>query len=400
MKPIAFVIPWYGDNIQGGAETECNHLAHCFLDSGVKVEVLTTCVKKASDNRGKNTMSPGIAEESGVLVRRFKVRKQSKYRFDRVNKKISNNIPVTAEEERIYAEEDINSPAMYRYIRENRNNYELFIFMPYLYGPTYNGSRECQDNCVMIPCFHEESNAYMNITKECAARFKGMIFLSNPEAELAYKLYDLSKVKTAVLGAYVESGWEDSCSPQAFREKYNIQDDFILYAGRKDSGKKADELVKFFLRYKKMHKKEKLKLVMIGGGKLEIPGGFESEVIDMGFVSIEDKHNAFAASLFLCNPSYFESFSIVIMESWLAKRPVIVSEHCAVTTNFCQENNGGLYYDNFGTFCRCLDFMLTNKEIANQMGENGYHYVIDNFTHDVISAKYLDFLKNVSMGDK
>ncbi|SCP95753.1 glycosyltransferase family 4 protein [Anaerobium acetethylicum] len=395
MKPIAFVIPWYGDDIQGGAEIECNHLAHCFMDSGMEVEVLTTCVKKAADDKGKNTLHAGISKESGVLVRRFKVRKQNKDRYNCANLKLYNNMPVTAEEERMYVEEDINSPAMYRYIRDNRDKYECFIFMPYLYGPTYNGSRECPDNCIMIPCFHDESYAYMNLTKECAARFKGMIFLSKPEGELAHRLYDLSKVKTAVLGAYVESGWEDSCDPQAFREKYNIQDDFILYAGRKDSGKKADELMKFFIQYKKFHKEEKLKLVIIGGGTLEIPREFQREVIDLGFVSIEDKHNAFAASLFLCNPSYFESFSIVIMESWLAKRPVLVSEHCAVTTNFCQENNGGLYYDNFGTFCGCLDFMIKNKEIADKMGENGFKYVTENFTHKVISEKYIRFLRGI-----
>jgi len=395
MKPIAFVIPWYGDDIRGGAEAECNHLAHCFQDMGAAVEVLTTCVREASDDRGKNTRKPGVSVESGIKVRRFKVRKRDVRRFDHANTKLYYSQPATREEERMYLEEDINSPEMYSYIRENRDKYEFFIFMPYLYGPTYNGSVECPDNSVIIPCLHDEGYAYMELMKERMSRFKGMIFLSKPEGELAHRLYDLSKVKTAVLGAYVESGWEDSCDPQAFRKKYDIQDDFILYAGRKDSGKKADELMKFFIQYKKMHKEEKLKLVMIGGGTLEIPEEFQREVIDLGFVSIEDKHNAFAASLFLCNPSYFESFSIVIMESWLTKRPVLVSEHCAVTTNFCQENNGGLYYDNFGTFCGCLDFMLNNREIADGMGENGYQYVIENFTHDVIGKKYLTFLEGI-----
>ena len=58
-KPIAFVIPWYGDNIRGGAEAECNQLAHCFQDAGVAVEVLTTCVKEAADDRGINTLPQG-----------------------------------------------------------------------------------------------------------------------------------------------------------------------------------------------------------------------------------------------------------------------------------------------------------------------------------------------------
>lgn len=396
MKPIAFVIPWYGDGIPGGAETECNHLAHCLTDSGMKVEVLTTCVRTAADDRGKNTLKPGLNVESGVPVRRFEVRQRDEQRFMSAIEKLVKNIQMMRDDERMYFEEDINSPDLYRYIRENREKYELFIFMPYLYGITYYGSQECPDNCVMIPCLHDECYAYMQLMKECAAKFKGMIFLSKPEAELANRLYDLSKVKTEVIGAYVESGWEDSCDPQAFRDKYNIKDDFILYAGRKDSGKKADELVKFFINYKKMRRNQRLKLVMIGGGELEIPQEYKNEIIDLGFVPIEDKHNAFAASLFLCNPSHFESFSIVIMESWLAKRPVLVSEHCAVTTNFCLENNGGLYYGDYGTFCGCLDFMLNNRELIDCMGENGCRYVKENFTHDVIGKKYKKCLQDLS----
>ena len=33
-KPIALVIPWYGDQIQGGAEKECNYLAHSLTSAG------------------------------------------------------------------------------------------------------------------------------------------------------------------------------------------------------------------------------------------------------------------------------------------------------------------------------------------------------------------------------
>ena len=33
-KPVALVIPWYGDDIRGGAEKECNYLAHSLTDAG------------------------------------------------------------------------------------------------------------------------------------------------------------------------------------------------------------------------------------------------------------------------------------------------------------------------------------------------------------------------------
>ncbi len=393
MEKIAFVIPWYGDDIRGGAETECNHLAHCLQRAGVSVEVFTTCVKQASDDRGTNTLKEGKFIESGILVRRFKVRKRNADRFHAANYKLYNGLETTIEDERDYFNEDINSPDMYEFIEKNQQDYKYFIFMPYLYGITYNGIKICPEKSIMIPCFHDESYAYMKLLKECAEKVYGMIFLSKPESDLAHRLFDLSKVKCAVLGAYVESGWEDNCKCEEFRKKYNIYGDFILYAGRKDPGKKADMLIKYYKRYRKKYADKSIKLVMIGGGEIDTSGEFSEDIIDLGFVSVEDKHNAMAAATFLCNPSFFESFSIVIMESWLAKRPVLVSEQCGVTTNFCLESNGGLYFDSFPVFCGCVNYLLEHLEIANKMGKNGEKYVKDNFIEKSIVTKYMNFLK-------
>lgn len=392
MKPIAFVIPWYGDTIRGGAEAECNQLAHCFKDAGILVEVLTTCVKDASDDRGINTMPEGIIDESGIPVRRFSVKKRNVKRFDQANIKLYRNEKVSLSDEWAYLEEDINSPEMYSYISNHKNEYELFIFMPYLYAPIYYGSLKCPDNAVIIPCLHDEGYAYMSLIKERMKCFKKMIFLSKPERNLAYKLYDLSNVKTAVLGAYVKSGWENVVNAEDFRNKYHLYDDFILCAGRKEPGKKTDQLLEYFYRFKKANPQQNIKLVFIGGGEINIPDDIAEEVIDLGFLGEIDKYNAFAAAFVLCNPSYFESFSIVVMESWLAHRPVLVSEHCEVTTNFCIESNGGLYFENYLVFERCINYLLTHRKEADKMGANGYEYVQSHFVKEVIQKKYIDFL--------
>ena len=84
-KPIAFVIPWYGDDIRGGAESECNQLAHCLTEAGLKVEVFATCVREAADDRGKNTLPEGVTMESGILVRRFPVKKRDVERYNPAN---------------------------------------------------------------------------------------------------------------------------------------------------------------------------------------------------------------------------------------------------------------------------------------------------------------------------
>lgn len=393
-KPIALVIPWYGDDIRGGAEQECNYLAHSLTNAGQAVEVFTTCVKDAACDRGKNTMVPGVYQESGITVRRFSVReKRNVDEYAYSNNRIYHN-HFDEKDEEVYFREDINSEELCAFIRAHKEEYRAFVFIPYMYGITFNGSSCCPEKSILIPCLHDESYAYMQILKDKMKSFQGMIFHAKPEKELAEKLYDLSEVKTAVLGEGIDTDWYDSCDGKRFREKYDIQEDFILFAGRKDAGKKADELIRFFMKYKDETPNSDLKLVLLGGGELpvEVDDKYEDDVIDLGFVSVEDKHDAFAACTVFCNPSYFESFSLVIMESWLAKRPVMVSEHCAVTTNFALETNGGLWYSNYAEFKECINYLLENKEIGNIMGQNGFRYVMEHFTHEKIAEKYLRFI--------
>ena len=230
-------------------------------------------------------------------------------------------------------------------------------------------------------------------------QLRGMIFLSSSEGELAEKLYGLSKVEKKVLGTMVDTDWSSSCDPESFRKKYNITSPFIVCAGRKDAGKKVDELCTFFMRYKRQCPDDPRKLVLLGGGTVpvEISEDLKEDIIDLGFVSVEDKHNAFAAAEILCNPSYFESFSIVIMESWLAKRPVLVSEHCAVTKSFCLDTNGGLYFGNYEEFYQCLKYFAEHPQVGNKMGENGFEYVMSHFTEDIVVRNYIKFIERCGL---
>ena len=121
-------------------------------------------------------------------------------------------------------------------------------------------------------------------------------------------------------GSRIDTDWE--ADPERFRRKFGIRDPFILYAGRKEPGKRVDVLVKYFAQFRK-EREEEVKLVLIGGGKVENPD--PKNIIDLGFVDKQDKYDAYAAAAFFCNPSEMESFSIVLMESWFAGRPVLVN---------------------------------------------------------------------------
>lgn len=393
MKKIGFVTSWYGDNIPGGAEMELRGLVTHMHAKGIEVEVLTTCVKEFQSDWNKNYYAPGLTEVSGIPVRRFKVRKRNRAEFDRVNSKLMLGMKVSAKEEQIFMREMINSPELYKYMKDNEEEYSLFIMIPYMFGPVYFGACTCPHKTVLIPCFHDEAYLYLDIFKKVFSKVRGIIYNAKPEMELANKVFDLTKVKQTVIGVGLDT--DLSCEKERFLKKYEIKEPFILYAGRKDVGKNIYTLINYFSEFKKRNKNKDLKLVLIGGGKLRIHKYIKNDVIDLGYVDIQDKYDAYAAASLLCQPSKHESFSLVIMESWLCERPVLVHSGCEVTKHFVKSSNGGLYFQNYFEFEGCVNYILESRDIAGQMGKLGRKFVIENFSWDIVVERTMKFLESI-----
>ncbi len=393
MAKIGFVVPWHGESIPGGAEAALRSVSEHLAQTEYEVEILTTCVEKFTADWNKNFFKPGEYTVNGILTRRFAVRKRNTKRFDELNGKLLQNQKLSSDEEIEFMQEMVNSPNLYQYIKDHQEEYVCFIAIPYMFGTTYFAYKACPEKFVMIPCAHEEAYIHMDIYREMFENAKGMIYNAKPEEDLVNSLFDMSKVKQITPGL----GMDTDIRGQAdvFREKFGIQTPFILYAGRKDKGKNIDLLLRFFAEYKRRNKGN-LKLVLIGGGKVDVPDNVTQDVIDLGFVDIQDKYNACAAAEFLCQPSVHESFSYVIMESWLCGRPVLVHDQCEVTKNFAIESNGGLYFRDYFEFEGVLNYLIEQKEIAREMGDNGREYVKNHFSWKSVIGEYVDFLIRLS----
>lgn len=392
MKKIGFVIPWYYENIKGGAEQELRGLVKHLHDAGIDVEIITTCVKEFASDWTENYFKEGVERIDGVVVRRFKVRKGDMKEFHKVNARLMQGNTISYEEETTFLREMVNSPDMYDYLREHSEDYHRYVFIPYMFGTIYYGIQACPFKSILIPCFHDESYAYFRHFRETFRDLRGIVFNAKPEQELANEILDLRTVKQLLLGIGIET--DIDYDADKFRKKYNINSPYIIYAGRKDEAKNINTLIKYFDEYRKRNKdsRQNIKLVLIGGGEVNIPDSIKDDVYDLGFVDIQDKYDACAGALCLCQPSKNESFSIVIMESWLCKRPVLVHNQCNVTSNFVKESNAGLYFDNYFEFEGCINYYIDNPQTAAKMGEAGRQYVLDNFKWDVIMKKFLDFL--------
>lgn len=380
---VAFVVPWYGD-IPGGAEAVCRDTALHLAGAGVEVEVLTTCVKEFLSDWNADFYEEGVYLEDGIVVRRFQVRKRDTKKFDAVNSKLIQDLAVTPAEEEVFFREMIHSERLYSYIAGHGDDYDFFLFLPYMFGTTVRGSLIRPEKSILIPCLHDESYAHLGVYRSMFGSVGRIIYLSEQERRLADQIFAIHG-KEYTFGAGVDTNLAPE--PERFREKYGIRDRFILYAGRRDAGKNVDELIEFFCTYKKRQGTD-LKLVLLGSGKSRVRPWQRRDVVDLGFVPAQDKYDACGAAALFCLPSLYESFSLVIMEAWLCMTPVLVHGGCAVTRDHCVRSRGGLYYTDYDEFEACLSFLLHNRQVSDLMGRNGRRYVVETYGWDAVVSQY------------
>lgn len=376
---ICFVVQRYGVEVNGGAETLTRQLAeHMAAYTDHEVEVATT---KAIDYvTWKDEYEADEEMIEGVKVRRFPVahpRVQEKF-APYCDKVASGNASAEEQEEwmRLQGPE---TPALINWLKDNKDSYDKFIFMTYLYYTTYYGLQAVGEKGILISTAHEEWTIHIPMFKKMFELPSAFFFLTPEEKELVNRLFPFTRDipdNDGIGGSGVEV--PDGVSATAFREKFGIEGDFMIYVGRIDENKCCPELFTYFREYKNRNKDSDLKLVLVGKEIIEVPKA--DDIISLGFVSEEDKYGAIAASKFLVLPSKYESLSIVVLEAMKLQRPALVTAGCDVLVGHCKRSNAALYYNGFYEFEGCIKYLLTHDEECRLMGENGVKYIDDNFS--------------------
>jgi glycosyltransferase involved in cell wall biosynthesis len=390
-KPIAFVAPWYGEDIPGGAERLCREYVHHLTRAGIAVEVLTTCVQDFASNWNKDYHAPNIVERQGFRVRRFPTRRRDARLFDTVNFKLLNNLAVSAYEEHLFFFESVRSEELEQYLEHEGPKYHL-IFMPYCFGTTFEGLRRVDFRGFLLPCVHQERYALLRGSRKMHESARGLIFNSESEQKLASSLYAIERVPQIVLGMGIEP--QEPGDPTLFRHEMGIENPYLLYVGRKDATKNTHVLVGYFEQYLGENPDSRLDLVLLGHGDVEIPAAIASRVHNPGYVAEELKRSALAGAEMLAQPSARESFSIVLMEAWMAGAPVVVNEYCQVALEHCRRSNGGLYFSNFVEFEAVVRLLTSDKALARQLAASGRRYVLENYGWDRLIRQLVQFIRD------
>ena len=149
--------------------------------------------------------------------------------------------------------------------------------------------------------------------------------------------------------------------------------------------KGASELIDYFIAYKERNPSD-LKLVLLG--ELLVDDPRRSDVVVTGFVDEPTRNGALAGALALVHPSYFESFAMVLTESFAQRRPALVQQRCAVLDGHAHRSGGAVPYSGFAEFEAAVDQLCTSPELADALGAAGRRYVERDYDWDVVMARY------------
>jgi len=345
-RSIALVTPWFGEDQTNGAALLSSQLVRELFASNHRVDVLTTCAKSFGDDWSENYYREGASHWENFTVRRFGVRNRDTEAFDRANHFLlsqpldflkTHPQCISASVAEAFCRENIQSPALLKYLSDWSRKYGAILFTPYLYGPVLAGLGIAPGRSFLQPCLHDEAYAYLPQVARLFRAARGLLFNSSAEFDLARRLYGPGiETKSTIVGHWVSAPQRDA----AIGENTVPREPFVFYLGRMCESKNVGVIVKAFRDYRRYRPGSRLQLVLAGDGEGREydPGG---GVRVLGRIDERRKAALLASCVALLQPSVNESFSRSVMEAWSYGKPAVVNAKCAPTAEAMRSCGAG-----------------------------------------------------------
>lgn len=390
---VAFVAPRLATGgAIGGAETLLLNLAQLARAAGCEVTLLTTCAQ--NHFTWANELPAGELVHEGLRVIRFPVNMDRDIEaFLRVQEPISAGRAVSDADEALWIDNNVNSRALEAHLRGHAAAYDRIVTGPYLFGLTLATAALAPERTVLVPCLHDEPFARVRRIARMFREVRGFIFNTVPECELAARLFGAAITAPGrpipVVGYALPDFPSDSA---ACARRLGLSAPYILYCGRREGLKGTPLLIDYWTTYRRITGRD-LKLVLTGSGAFDVPEGMGEHLIDLGFVSEQDKHDAMAGAVAFCHPSVNESLGIVLLESWLAGRPALVHDRGVVLRDQTQRAEAGLWFRDYPEFQECLDLLVDQPGLAAQMGASGRAFTLREYSPGAVQARLMSALQ-------
>lgn len=387
----------YGREVNGGAEYLCKLYAEQ-LAGYYDVTVLTSCA--VDYLTWENEYPPGEQTVDGIKVIRYpSVLQRDMYTF------VPNMQRYYAKDDKDFYDDFIwmeeNGPVcpdIFRYIREHKQEYDVFIFVCYLYYPTTFCMGEVAEKAILIPTAHDEQPIHeCEMFQAIFSAPAGIIFLTDEERQLVHKKFNNAHIPSVTTGSGITPPDEelvDAHTEIFHKNGLEKTDPYIVYIGRIEQGKSCGLLFDSFLEYKAKYG-DKLKLVLAGKTSEHLLIPEHSDIVYAGFVSEEEKFALVKNADVLVLPSQNESLSLVVLEAMTMGVPVIVNANCEVLKGHIDKSGGGLYFYDQRELTLAIRHLVAHSEARAALGERGKAYMDRTYSWDTIIGKIQELIEKV-----
>ncbi len=391
---VAFVVQRYGEEVNGGAETQCRVVAER-MSADWDIEVLTS---RACDyiSRFENQYPEGCAQVNGIAVRRFNIDRlrSDDFTFRALNRKVLERASSRDEEKQWLLEIGPDCNGLYEYLL--RADLDLVVFFTYLYATTTQALPLVRHKALLVPEAHDEPPIYAR-PFDTFFELPRALLCNTPEEESFLLRRSAGAISASVVAGVGVDPPMTIVDTELFRVRYNIGRNYILCVGRIQKEKGSNALFEYYLALPSVLR-ERCPLVLVGKAAMKIPAS--RYIRHVGFVSDAEKQSALAGATLVVAPSPFESLSLVLLEAWALGVPVLVNGQCEVLMQQVRRANGGLWYGDAEEFREAVTLLTDPGQfgLRRALGENGRAYVTERGDWSVVLTRYREALRAVQQG--
>ena len=248
---------------------------------------------------------------------------------------------------------------------------------------------------VLLPHFHLDDDFY-HLRHYYQAFRDAAAVLAASDVQRAF--FDkLGATSTLVGGGGVDPAEFRDTEPaaRAFRKRLGVGDvPLILFVGRKAGSKRYDALIK---AVDLLNEHLACRLVMIGPDEDGRPIA-SANVVYLGRQERSTVLAAYHATDVFAMMSESESFGIVFLEAWMARKPVVGSRACAAVADLIADGKDGFLCDDELECAERIAELILDRRLAEQLGQAGYEKVMAGYTWDAIGAKVATLYDTLASG--
>ena len=393
---LGLIVPRYGEQIVGGTEHWLRSLCeHLVSERRWSVEVFTTCATSAAT--WEDELDDGDDDLNGVTVHRHRSVSGRDRRYLELLPRLR-AAPDTVPDDLAYRFVELVGPVCPAVIdHAAASSCDLVAVTPYLFWPAVHGVERLRRRVIFHGAAHDEPELHLPIMRGVFASVGGFAFNSVAERALVERTFAVAQLPARVIGNTVSEGDGD---PVAARAALGLGADepFVLCVGKVERAKGSHGLAELWHHYR-AQRPAAPRLVLLGPVHDELAGD-DGDVVVVGRQPEAVKWGALRACQWVIAPSPWESFSLVVLEAWLAGRAVVVNGRCEATMEHCRRSGGGLSFADAVEFEVVTDRLRTDGELRERLAARGEAYARRQFSWDAVLDRYGSLVEDILGADR